>query len=755
MSGVHTGDLANLSLLELFRIELEAQAGLLSNGLLRLEQTPASSGVLENLMRAAHSIKGAARMVDLEPAVRLAHAMEDCFVAAQHGVVLTPERVDHLLAAVDLLQRMAPAESSAPVMTMEAPELQQLLEALASPVPDADAPTASSPAPPTPTPTPAPAPVEPSQRQVSAAGPVETGADENAVRVSTLRLNRLLGLSGEALVGTRWLGPYTDALQQIKRRQVELVKLLDRLWEHRDARHGDPYETRLLQDARHKATECRQLLIERLRDLDEYERRSNSLSSRLNREVLATRMRPFSAGVTGLQRLTRDLARKLGKDVHLELRGLPTEVDRDVLARLEAPLGHLLRNAIDHALESPEERAQAGKDAQATIVVEAAHNAGMLTVSIIDDGRGIDPEAVRARVVARGLVNAELASSLGESELLDFLFLPGFSMRDRVTDVSGRGVGLDVVHTTVRELRGAVRVSSTPGQGTRFVLQLPLTLGLVRALLVEVAGEPYALPLARIDSAQRLKRDRIATVEGHQYCTVGDQRIGLIAARQVLELEDTNASSDELYVVVLGERDSRYGLIVDRLLGERNLAVQSLNPLFGKIRDISAGAVLEDGSPALIFEVDDLLHSIATLVQRGQVEHIGARAACGQDVVKRVLVVDDSITIREVERNLLENRGYMVEVAVDGMAGWNAVRAGQFDLVISDIDMPRMSGLELTASIKNDARLKNTPVMIISYKDRPEDRNRGMEAGADYYLTKGSFHDDALLDAVADLIGAP
>jgi two-component system sensor histidine kinase and response regulator WspE len=285
-------------------------------------------------------------------------------------------------------------------------------------------------------------------------------------------------------------------------------------------------------------------------------------------------------------------------------------------------------------------------------------------------------------------------------------------------------------------------------------MQLPLTLSVVRALLVKIGGEPYAFPLARIDRTLKIHRDQIETMEGRQYFTFGNQHIGMLSASQVLELSEPVQHQDELPIVVLGERLDRYGLVVDCFLGERNLVVQTLDTRLGKIRDIGAAAILEDGAPCLIMDVDDLIRSIDILIAGGRLDRLEANdAGSHHHHGKRILVVDDSITVREVERNMLASRGYAVDVAVDGMDGWNAVRTGQYDLVISDVDMPRMNGFEFVAHIKEDPALKSTPVMIVSYKDREEDRARGLEVGADYYLTKGSFHDETLLDAVLDLIG--
>jgi two-component system sensor histidine kinase and response regulator WspE len=340
--------------------------------------------------------------------------------------------------------------------------------------------------------------------------------------------------------------------------------------------------------------------------------------------------------------------------------------------------------------------------------------------------------------------------------LLQYLFLPGFTLKKEVTEISGRGVGLDVVQNMVRSVRGSLRLSTQPGRGLRVQLQLPLTLSVLRALLVEVAGEPYAIPSAQINRALRLRRENIETLEGRHHFRFDGQEVGLLAAHQIFDCGEPQPPGHDVPVVVLGNRTARYGLVVDRFLGERELVVQPLDERLGKVEDISAAALMEDGSPVLIVDVDDMVRSVEKLIAAGplmplQPKHLkftGRRP-------KRVLAVDDSLTVRELVRKLLTSHGYLADVAVDGVDGWNAVRTGSYDLVITDVDMPRLDGIELATLIKKDPVLKPVPVMIVSYKDREEDRLRGLEAGADYYLTKGSFHDETLLQAVVDLIGEP
>lgn len=778
-------DLSNFSMHDLFRLEAENQAAILTEGLLALERDPSDAVHLESLMRAAHSLKGAARIVGLDAAVHVAHSMEDCFVAAQRGqLTLGRAQTDRLLEGVDLLTQLGQTpESDLAVWDKEkAPKIRGFVHSLEAVLRDEPAVSAavaelSAPAP-EPTVEPAPAPVAEAAPMVPPPAPATAlavvppvtspavpahppspsrEAPERVLRVTAESLNRLLGLAGETLVESHWLSPYAANLLRVRRRQADLASMLEDLRASLagSATLNERQRTRL-DEACHEALACGESLGQSHVELEDYVRRSANLSRRLYREAQLSRMRPFADRAQAFPRFVRDMAASLGKEARLDLIGPTTQVDRDVLEKLEAPLTHLLRNALDHGLETPGERRALDKPPGGRLTLEARHSAGMLTVVISDDGRGIDMDTLRETVVRKGLTSRDLATKMSEEELIEFLFLPGFSTRDRVTELSGRGVGLDVVRSMVHEVRGTVRLTTQAGRGTRCSLQLPLTLSVMRALLVEIGGEMYALPLARIARTLKLPRRELELLEGRQHFQLNGQSIGLVSAHQVLELDPPAATPDELSIVVLGDMTHRHGLVVGAFHGERELVVQTLDPRLGKLKNISAGAILADRSPALIVDVDDLLRSVEQLASGSRLSRLQVTDAANASTARkrqRVLVVDDSLTVRELERKLLTSRGYAVDVAVDGVDGWNTVRSGEYDLVISDVDMPRMDGIELIGLLKKDPRLAALPVMIVSYKEREEDRRRGLDAGADYYLTKSSFHDESLLQAVADLIG--
>jgi two-component system sensor histidine kinase and response regulator WspE len=781
-------DLSNRSMLELFRAEAENQTALLTTGLLELDRGAGSPQIFDSLMRAAHSLKGAARIVNLQAVVRVAHALEDCFVAAQHNrLSLDKKHMDVLLQGVDLLSQLAKGTdaSLANWQTERAAEIDAFFGALGKVIAletmkpaEARAPDPTEPAQLSRTneneqsvPQPEdesgvvvaikPIPVtqgSPEPVTLSGAGadlPIrQLEASERVVRLTAENLNRLLALAGESLVDSRWLGPFAQSLQRLKRHQIELEQQLGQL---RQALHDEGLAERTnayFLELFRQLADAKQSLGDRMQELDLFDRRSAQLSQRLYLEVLRTRMRPFSDGVRRFPRMVRDLARSLGKEIHFEILGENTQVDRDILERLEAPLAHLLRNAVDHGCEDREVRRGAGKEGDGSLRLEARHSAGVLLITVADDGSGVNLEKVRAAIVQKRLTTLAVAQKLSESELLEFLFLPGFTLKETVTEISGRGFGLDVVQNMIKSVRGTIRLINQPGRGLRVQLQLPLTLSVLRALLVEVAGEPYAIPLNQITRTLKLPRRSVELLEGRPHFHFGEQRVGLLSAQQVLDCGGMAMLEEELPVVVLEERNEHYGLIVDQFLGERELVVQPLDPRLGKMRNISAAALMEDGAPALILDVEDLMRSIAKLIEDGALKGVRvdpAELMPGRP--KRVLAVDDSPTVRELERKMLDGRGYVTEVAVDGMDAWNAVRSGSYDLVITDVDMPRMDGIELARRIKQDPRLKSIPVLIVSYKEREQDRIRGIEAGADYYLTKGAFHDETLIEAVINLIG--
>lgn len=728
-----------LSLFDLYATESESQCRVLSDGLVRLEAKGASPELLEELMRAAHSLKGAARIVNFNQAVRIAHAIEDLFVSAQKGEkTFNQSDIDRLLSTVDLLAQIGTDEKEEDTEFEQKTTqcLDRLRQASAeSTTPDIPLPLDSS------------IPEPPSHS--------EQDSEPNASRmlkVSAENLNLMLGSTAESLVTSRRLLGYIDQFWNIQRHQHQTKKILENALSKCPPNSAMDIQLRNLMDLN---KESDQLLQDGILELDRFERSSTQLAQRLYAQALSCRMRPFAEITGGLRRAARDAARHVGYKVAVEIIGEGTDVDRDLLEKLESPLGHLIRNAIEHGIEPVEERLAVGKPPEGTLRIEASHTAGFLVIRISDNGRGISIENLKEKIVERGLSSLETVSTMNRIELLDFLFLPGFSTKSTVSELSGRGVGLDVVHALANAARGTARIQTEEGQGTVFSLQFPVSLSVMRVLLFELDGEPYAMPLARAEHTEICPTHIVESVEGRQFFVHKGERIGLVDGAEVLNKKPSTPTHDELYVLILGPEKNRYGVIVSRFLGEGEVVIQPLDPNLGKVRNIAAAALSENGDPILLIDPDDYLISLERFVKTGKrtsIIHVGGPQAAER---RKILVVEDSLTVRELERKLIISHGFDVDTAVDGVDGWNAVRSGGYSVVVTDIDMPRMDGFELTTLIKNDPRLRDTPVIIVSYKDREEDRLRGLDAGADYYLTKSSFQDEGLIRAISDVLGEP
>ncbi|MDG2383882.1 MAG: hybrid sensor histidine kinase/response regulator [Pirellulaceae bacterium] len=821
-----SGDLSGFSMFELFRDEARVHAITLSEGLLAVEENPSDLKQFESLMRAAHSIKGAARIIGLDVIVDMAHGMEDRLVALQKGEeTITPTRTDQLLQGVDLIRELADLEESQIEawsqshqqtcqslakqlnLACDAPADKEPLESNvtseATAVVDAETgettkdttssadlaenktteqATVGEPDDDSAKESLAKAPEFNKQAEANdadrepvvtqeAAGKIAADGSaksintadssvavvddaasrsERTVPVNSENLNRIMRLAGESMIESRRLQSLGESLSKLRTMQQRLGEIADQA--SRTALI-EPL-AKDLQTMRELGGEVQQLLQDHSTDLEQALWRSERTSSALYNEVIGSRMRPFSEGTIVFPRMIRDLARKLDKKVRFKVIGDHVAVDRDILRKLEAPLNHILRNCVDHGIDTPQERIDAGKSDTGTITLHARHHAGMLSVDVQDDGRGIDPEALRNRIVERGLSPADVAQQLTESELWEFLFLPGFTTTKEITEVSGRGVGLDVVRNMVQEVSGTVHVESTLGLGTTFQLRLPVTLSVVRAVLADIGGEPYAFPLSKLTRVLRVAESDLQAVQGKQQLQLNGKSVGLVRATEILELPNQSQSDEELSIVVFGPEKSLCGLVVDQFCGEQDLVVRPLDPQLGKVQHISSAAVTDAGEAVLFVDVEDLALSIQQRLGDGRISGMTRRPAHLRRTLPRILVVDDSITVREVERQLLTHHGYDVEVAVDGQDGLNRLRASHYDLLITDVDMPRMNGIELIEAVRGDNREGNIPIIIVSYKDRESDRLAGMEAGANAYLTKGSFHDDSFISTVKDLIGA-
>jgi two-component system chemotaxis sensor kinase CheA len=722
-----------------FRDETAENVRVLGDGLLAMESAPDEAArrvEVDRVFRAMHTVKGSARMLGFEPVGRLAHAMESALGELRQGRrALDRALADALLRGGDALITLAAAALEGRPSEVD---IAALTAALAVTAPEEPPPAAHSPAPALPN---APAPPAPPPSR-----PRQT------VRVRVDRLDRMLNLAGELAVGLQVLDNHAEQLQVLQELAGRQRRALAALEAELDRLRFSPAQRQALDrriEALSEASGEAQALVQRQAEsFGRHGAQHNLLVKDLEQEVMAARLLPIATLYAGLPRAVRDLAQATGKEVRLELRGESVELDRKVLELVNDPLLHLVRNAVDHGLELPDERVAAGKPAQGLVAVSAEAVGGEVRLVIADDGRGMDPRQLRERAVRLGLVAAEAASLLSDAEALDLTFLPGFSTAAAVTDISGRGVGMDVARTNIAELGGQVRVESQPGLGTRIVLTLPLTLVTTRVLLVRAGSATFALPAASCRGATWVHSAELRALGDHPTVEREGATLAVLPLAELLGVEATRpfAVDGRAPAVVVGGTKRPVALLVDALLDEREAVVKPLGALLARQRNYGGAVQLGDGSLVL------LINPVA-LAQGVRPADRAAQPARAPRPRSRLLVVDDSFTTRELIRSILQSAGYEVTVAVDGADGLAKLRAAPFDLVMSDVEMPRLDGFQLAASVRAGVVGRDVPVVLVTSLASDEHRRRGLEAGASAYIVKSQFSQDSLLDVVRQLLG--
>jgi two-component system chemotaxis sensor kinase CheA len=762
-----------------FREELAERLAAINAGLLSMEEdlAPAQrSTLLEELFRHVHSLKGAARAVEIKPIEELAHGLEDVFGAAKRGTIqLSPALFDLLYQGLDLVGTiMASLETGHGVdPALDLPGyLVHLARAWrAQPIvpPRIELATPPSSLPPATSPLPPEAQVEPGGREGAAGrrpGAARPGEEARAgpqlwsgesIRVPTARLDELMAQTGELLVTRLRL---LQQLDEIKGLQGLLARWQSE-WQRVRATIGPS-----VQQAGSGPGNVLQTLLEHNQDymrslseqLARYARRVTDDTARLSlvtdqlqEGVKRARMLPLGTLVANFRRMVRDIAREKGVEAVLAIQGADTEMDKHVLEQIKDPLMHLLRNCIDHGIERPEVRQGRGKPSQGTITLSAERRGHVIVVEVSDDGAGIDTAAVREVAIRRGFLDAEAAAEMDEVEINALVFLPGLSTARVVTEVSGRGVGLDVVRRNVEALQGRVEVSSRRGQGVTFALTLPFTLASARCLLVRAAGRLFAVPIAAVERLVAVGPGDLARVEGQEAIRYLGKPLALVRLADVLHLPDGRGPlSARLPALILTAAGQRLAFLVDDLLSEEEIVVKNLGKQLARVPNIAGATILGTGQVVLILNVLDLVKSAQQIVGQGSAPV--EEELAGQQERKSILIVDDSITTRTLEKNILTTAGYEVRLATDGLEALAALREDTCDLVVADIDMPRLDGFDLTLQLKADERYREIPVILVTSLDRPEDKARGIEVGADAYIIKSSFDQDVLLDTIHQLV---
>jgi len=474
--------------------------------------------------------------------------------------------------------------------------------------------------------------------------------------------------------------------------------------------------------------------------------------------VKQIRMLPCATIYDGFERLVRDVAKEEEKTVNLVIEGEDTELDKKVLEVLKPCLIHLLRNAVSHGIERPDEREAHGKPKTGTIWLRAFQRSGRVVIEVQDDGHGIDVEKVKQVALKKKFANFDELFKMPEQEILGFIFAPGLTTSPTVTDVSGRGVGLDVVRTEAEKLKGQVHLSSRPGQGTTLTVELPLTIAIMQVLLVEVEGKRFGLPLSSIEESVKVRSSEVLTLDGRTAIRLREQTVPVIKLAEILGLPARHVDEElsrpkvpeKWCAVIASSQGRRVGFLVDQILGEEEIFIKNLGMNLGKIKNISGATILGTGEIVLILDVGEVIGSSKSAPLTSF-----KKDAPANKPQRRILVVEDSLTTRELEKSILGAHGYAVETAVDGLDALEKLSQGEFHLVVCDIEMPRMNGFEFCKTLRQQPEHKDLPVVFVTSFGKEDQKRRGIEVGAQAYIVKSAFDQANLLEVVERLIGLP
>jgi two-component system chemotaxis sensor kinase CheA len=718
------GDQEFQRLFQIYREECDEHIQKLNDGLLALEREPQKAPI-DEILRSAHSLKGASRMMGFKNLETLAHYLETLLTQLNRGErEATPATIEALYRDIDAVTQAL----GALIEGAEPPNIDALIDELrvAAGENAADMPAQTGPA-------------TEAQERVPAGSRAPVSRDGggaaalSSIRVQTDRLDNLMNQAGELLVAK------IEALDNLRQIEDTLDSLEE--WRRRLAR-----ETHSLSFGRIERVGGD--LSRALQRLSDNTRRLELLVDGIHEGVRDLRLLPLSTILEPFFRMVRDLSRELGKEVDLVLEGTSTRLDKKILEELREPLIHLVRNSIDHGIEPPEERERQGKSASGKLVISARQEGTKILVVVKDDGKGLDRRVIADAAVRKGIASEEEVRRWSDDEVLDLIFHPGFSTAAGVTEISGRGIGLDAVLERLENLKGSILTESKPGEGVTFALSLPLTLSTTHALLFQSGGDIFCLPTDALEKTLLLSPDDIVRVEGKATVVIDGTPLAFAWLSDVLNLPKIDGERRAaIPALLLRGGKGRVVFGVEALVGEEEIVVKALGKFFGHMPQLSGGTILGKGEIALILNPNELLRSISHQAKASapvSVRSIAPRPAAK----KRVLVVEDTLTTRTLEKNILEAAGFDVTTAVDGEDGLIKLYEKTFDIVVSDVQMPRLDGFALTERIKKDQRFKDLPVILVTALQTEADKRRGIEAGADAYLTKAVFDQGRFLEIV-------
>ena len=761
-------------LMNTFKIEADEHIKVISAGLLELEQignSPEQEKIVETIFREAHSFKGAARAVNLSSIEVICKSLESIFDSwKRHKTAATPETFDALHKALDFLTRtlhgidMPVSETDKVSISKQVATLQNSLESFWNQPKESEL-----------------------ERKVELKNLPPVSADKNlrdsdsttkekmalseTIRIPSKKLDALFLkveeiFSSKLSLGNRLedLNTVLASFDELKKEKARLsgnIRILERELKHsgndkENAVRKNDTVLKLVEylnwnDGYSKTIE--QQLSAIAKSLKQNHRSIEVMTTNLLEEIKNVLMFPFSSLLEIFPKVIRELSHDQKKDVSLDVHGAEIEIDKRILEELKDPFMHLIRNCIDHGIEKPNERKQKGKNPRGLISIEIAQKeSGKVEINFSDDGAGVDLEKVRTSALKQKLISDEDAGMMNDQQILSLVFHSGVSSSALITDISGRGLGLAIVREKVEKLGGSVSIKSRPGVGTSFQIILPLTLATFRGIFVRLGEQFLVIPTANVKRVIRIKKNDIKTVENKDTILLDGKVFSLVKLSDILGIEQKESETkqyDVYQVVIVSLNENELALIVDEILGEQEVLIKPLGKQLTRVENISSVTVLGNGKVVPVLNVFDLMKSSAKVPAAKSIAPAAEKEDAKQ---KSVLVAEDSITARALLKNILEVAGYEVTTAVDGLDAFTQLKAKNFDIVISDVDMPRMSGFDLTLKIRSEKKFSNTPVVLVTALESKEDRERGIDVGANAYIVKSSFDQKNLLEVIRQLI---
>jgi len=731
----------------MFYLEAQERIDSIVTNLVIIENSPSKENqqeILETIFREAHSLKGAARSVNLRNVENICQALESTFSKLKkQEISFSQELFDSLQQRLDELKKELSltdkaeekSEITNPIATNEISRKEKAIEK------SIEKETAKQEI------------VENLNKEKSAEKDniiLKTSkvSFSDTIRVNTEKLDKLMLETEELIFVKLMVSQQVNELNELKSILVSWQEELKNL----DTKSSHNNQTNNQLDLVKYNFDKVQILENKLSNLivkaEGDKRTTYHLVDNLLEDMKKVLMLPFSTQTSIFPKLIRDISREQNKEIDFIIEGANIEVDRRVLEQIKDPLIHILRNSIDHGIETPAIRAQQGKNAKAEIKLLISQEGNKIKILVSDNGKGINVEQVKEKALKQRLISLEQAKTMSPQEIISLIFESGLSTSPIITDISGRGLGMAIVKEKVDNLGGSLVINSQNQVGTTLELLLPASLATVRGVLISTSNQLFIVPTINVEQVLRIKKTSIKTIENKETIFFNQQTLALVTLSSILSLPSNADKSEYLIVLVLRSGENNIAFIVDNVISEQEVLVKSLGKQLVRVRNISAATILGNGKVVPILNIADLIKS--AIKQPGSYQSVNIQEA---NIAKgTILVAEDSITARMLIKNILEMAGYQVKTAVDGLEALILLKNEDFDLVVSDIEMPRMNGFELTTKIRQDKKLADLPVVLVTSLDSRQDREQGIDVGASAYIVKSDFEQSNLLAVVEKLI---